>query len=101
MINGEFVLPHFLYYKFKAQHYLLTGKTYSFSCQTEHIAEAKVFYRYAVKKEELKTAIWKQDQCFDLNGSFSPTTEGYYEFYVCFPFYFPSPTISEIKLVAQ
>jgi D-glucuronyl C5-epimerase C-terminus len=101
VINGEFGLPHFLYYKFKAQHFLLTGKTYGFSCQTEHIAEAKVFYRYAVKKEDMKTAIWKQDQCFDLNGSFSPTTEGYYEFYVCFPFYFPSPTISEIKLVAQ
>jgi hypothetical protein len=101
IINGDFVLPQFLYYKFKAQHYLLTGKTYRFSCKTEHIAEAKVFYRYAVRKEDLKTAIWKQDQCFDLNGSFSPATEGYYEFYVCFPFYFPSPNISEIKLVAE
>ncbi|MCU0435669.1 MAG: D-glucuronyl C5-epimerase family protein [Bacteroidia bacterium] len=97
-LRHNYAVPEFLFYKYKTTHYLDSSQNYRISCHTENVAQAIVFYRYAVKKETLVTTIWKQYQCVELNSTFTPPAEGYYEFYICFPYYFASPAVSEFKV---
>jgi hypothetical protein len=89
----NYAIPKFLFYKYKSRYYLSAGQRYNISAKTLQIAQANVFYRYADKPEKLAQQIWKQEQCVWLNGTFIPPAEGYYEFYICFPYYFPDPEV--------
>ncbi|MCA6361571.1 MAG: hypothetical protein IM638_00905 [Bacteroidetes bacterium] len=95
----NYAIPKFLFYKFRGRHYLSAGQLYQLSAQTRQIVQANVFYRYADKPEQLAKQIWKQEQCVQLNGTFVPPAEGYYEFYICFPYYFPAPEVKNFDVL--
>lgn len=76
----NYMVPQFLFYKFKSTSFLRANQLYCVSAQTQQITQAIVFYRYADKKEKLGQQIWKQDQYVALNDTFTPPAEGYYEF---------------------